>query len=117
MTSTVRGNVPPSYTHAAVSAHAIVPNGMSFSAIIARPYRVSACSALYALVWSSECRVPKCVSRAMLSGPGRSLWVSSGVVSIRGMVPRAMRSETIATALSLRLIVPADSVPGRVAPG
>ena len=115
--STVRGNVPPSHTHAAVSAHAIVPNGMSFSAIIARPYRVSACSALYALVWSSECRVPKCVSRAMLSGPGRSLWVSSGVVSIRGMVPRAMRSETIATALSLWLIVPADSVPGRVAPG
>jgi len=57
------------------------------------------------------------VSRAMLSGPGRSLWVSSGVVSIRGMVPRAMRSETIAAALSLRLIVPADSVPGRVAPG
>jgi len=53
----------------------------------------------------------------MLSGPGRSLWVSSGVVSIRGMVPRAMRSETIATALSLWLIVPADSVPGRVAPG
>lgn len=30
MTSTVRGNVPPSHTHAAVSAHAIVPNGMSF---------------------------------------------------------------------------------------
>ena len=26
MTSTVRGNVPPSHTHAAVSAHAIVPN-------------------------------------------------------------------------------------------
>lgn len=70
--SRVRGNSPPSHTHAAVIAQAAVPNGIMEEAIVPRPYKVEADSLKYALESSNACKAPTSLRWRMLMGPGSS---------------------------------------------